>query len=457
MSAPFAFEISTPVPKVYPTQKVTQLRNISGLLNFDKIIEKLLAELIIADMEAKMDPSQFGNQKGMSIQHYLIKMVHRILSVLDNNSKKETFAVIANLIDWNNAFPRQCPKLGIESFIKNGVRPALIPVLINYFQEREMSVKWHGQQSVPRRVKGGGPQGATLGILEYLSQSNDCADLVSLEDRFRFVDDLSVLEIVNLLTVGLTSYNIKTHIPSDIQIHNQYIPPENLQSQDWLNRIDEWTMKKKMLINEKKTKNMIFNFSSNYQFNTRLQLKGENIETIKTTKLLGTIISDDLKWDLNTANIVKKANARLELLRRVASFNPPLEDLKTIYFLFIRSLLEQSATVWHSSLTEENISDIERIQKSAVRIMLGNEYKGYRQSLNILQIETLKDRREQLCLNFALKCIKNPKTRHMFPENEKVHKMLTRNPEKFKVEHANTTRFRNSAIIYMQNLLNKNQ
>ena len=109
-------------------------------------------------MQAIMDSSQFGNQKGISIQHYLIKMLHRILSVLDNNSKKENFAVISNLIDWNNAFPRQCPKLGIESFIKNGVRPALIPVLINYFQDRELSVKWHGQQSVPRKVKGGGPQ-----------------------------------------------------------------------------------------------------------------------------------------------------------------------------------------------------------------------------------------------------------------------------------------------------------
>ena len=451
----YKFEISTPVPKVYPTKKVTQLRNISGLLNFDKIFEKLLAELIIADMQEKMDPSQFGNQKGISIQHYLIKMVHRILSVLDNNSKKETFAVIANLIDWNNAFPRQCPKLGIESFIKNGVRPALIPVLINYFQDREISVKWHGQQSVPRRVKGGGPQGATLGILEYLSQSNDCADLVRLEDRFRFVDDLTVLEIVNLLTVGLTSYNIKSHIPSDLHIHNQYIPPENLQSQEWLNKIDDWTMKKKMLINEKKTKNMIFNFSSNYQFNTRMQLKGENIETIKSTKLLGTIVSDDLKWDLNTANIVKKANARLELLRRIATFKPPLEDLKTIYFLFIRSLLEQSATVWHSSLTEENSNDLERVQKSAVRIMLGSNYRGYKKSLNLLQIDTLKDRRDQLCLNFAQKCIKNPKTRHMFPEKEKNHQMLTRNPEKFKVEHANTKRLENSPIIYMQNLLNK--
>ena len=129
-------------------------------------------------MEDKMDPSQYGNQKGLSIQHYLIRMIHRILGSLDNNSKGDTFAVIANLIDWNNAFPRQCPKLGIDSFIENGVRPALIPVLVNYFQDRQMDVKWHWVQSIPKGIHCGGPQGATLGILEYLSQSHRSADCV---------------------------------------------------------------------------------------------------------------------------------------------------------------------------------------------------------------------------------------------------------------------------------------
>ena len=85
-------------------------------------------------MEENLDRAQFGNQKGMSIQHYLIQMIHRILTVLDKNSRGEVFAVVANLIDWNNAFPRQCPKLGIDSFLKNGVRPSLIPLLINYFK-----------------------------------------------------------------------------------------------------------------------------------------------------------------------------------------------------------------------------------------------------------------------------------------------------------------------------------
>ena len=159
----YKFEVSTPVPKLHPTQSVSQLRNISGLLTFDKIIEKLISQLMISDMEEKFDLGQFGNQKNISIQHYLIQMIHRILSQLDNNSGGDTFAVVASLIDWKDAFPRQCPKLGIQSFIENGVRPSLIPLLINYFQDREMSVKWHGCQSVPKKINGGGPQVLHLG------------------------------------------------------------------------------------------------------------------------------------------------------------------------------------------------------------------------------------------------------------------------------------------------------
>ena len=86
-----------------------------------------------------------------------------------------------------------------------------------------------------------GGRKATIGLLENLSQSNRSADIVDLEDRFKFVDDLSLLEIVNLLTVGITSFNLKQSIPSDIPCDNQFIPSNNLQSQGWLDNIDRWT------------------------------------------------------------------------------------------------------------------------------------------------------------------------------------------------------------------------
>ena len=145
-------------------------------------------------MKSSLDPSQYANQPGLSIQHYLIKFVDRILAALDKNSKSKSCAVLATLVDWKQAFPRQCPKLGVESFLRNGVRPALIPVLISYFQGRKMKVKWHGHISKERELNGGGPQGSSFGIWEYLLQSNNNAQCLEPEYFFKFVDDLRFIE-----------------------------------------------------------------------------------------------------------------------------------------------------------------------------------------------------------------------------------------------------------------------
>ena len=68
-------------------------------------------------MKQKRDISQFGNKKNTSIQHYLIKLIHRILESTEKNTVKDKFAVIATMIDWKSAFPRQDHTLGVQSFI----------------------------------------------------------------------------------------------------------------------------------------------------------------------------------------------------------------------------------------------------------------------------------------------------------------------------------------------------
>ena len=451
----FKLEIVTPVPKVYPPKNVEDLRNISGLLNLDKVAEKLIAKMMISDMSSNIDPSQFANQKGLSIQHYLVKFLDRVLEAVDKNSKGETCAVLATLVDWKQAFPRQCPKLGVQSFIKNGVRPALIPLLINYFQGRQMKVKWHGEVSSERELKGGGPQGSTFGIWEYLSQSNDNADCLSESDRFKFVDDLTFLEIVYLINVGLASYNVRHHIPSDIPSHNQIIPAQHLKSQQHLDAISEWTDKQKMRLNVKKTKNIIFNFSKKYQFSTKLSVKNANIEIVKETKLLGTYITDDLKWNKNTSEIVKKAYKRMQLLNRAASFTSDKLDLRSIYLTYVRSILDQSAVVWHSSLTAKNRRDLERVQKAAVRVILGQNYHTYKDGLKRLNLDNLNSRRGKICLKFAKNCLKNEKVKDIFIETKSKHKMKKRKVKKFKTKLIKTERYKKSAVPYMTNLLNK--
>ena len=43
------------------------------------------------------------------------------------------------------------------------------------------------------------------GIIEYLSQTYDCADFLNNDEKYRYIEDLSILEIVNLISVGITS------------------------------------------------------------------------------------------------------------------------------------------------------------------------------------------------------------------------------------------------------------
>ena len=442
-------EMVTPAPKQYPPENPSHLRKISGTPNFSKIFEQFLAEAMVLDMTPSSDPSQNGNEKGISTQHYLIKMVDRILTSLDSNNSNEAYAVITHLIDWSQAFDRQCPKMGINSFIENGVRKSLIPVLINYFQNRRMKVKWHGKISSIRNMPGGGPQGCYLGQQEYSSQSNDSGHCVPSKDRFKFVDDMSLLEIINLVTRGLASYNFKNHVASDIAIGDSYLPPENIKSQNYLDSVQEWTDGKKMKLNHKKSKVMIFNFTKNYQFATRVYLGDTLLEIVKDTKLLGTIISSDLSWWQNTNYLTAKGYQRMQILRKLYEFNVPTEDMVQIYSLYVRSILEFNCCVWNFNITQAEADDIERVQKVACKIILKTSYTFYENALATLNLQKLSDRRLMLCKRFAKKCLKKEKSKDMFPLNTQ------RNRDKYNVNFAKRSRLLDSAIPQMQRLLNK--
>ena len=97
---------------------------------------------------------------------------------------------------------------------------------------------------------------------------------------------------------------------------------------------------------------------------------------------------------------------------------------------------------------------MERVQKVACKLILKEKYKSYEQALKYLDLDTLKQRRIELSLTFARKCLKSNKMKHLLPPNNGYHNMETRNHEHFHVNHANTKRLQDSPIIYMQNQLN---
>ena len=118
-----------------------------------------------------------------------------------------------------------------------------------------------------------------------------------------------------------------------------------------------------MKLNSEKSKFMVVNFTEKYQFNTRLLLDKTLLSQVRETRLLGVVLTDDLTWKSNTDFIVKQAYKRMILLHRLFKFKMPTEDMIEIYTLYIRSILESSAVVWHSSITQEEVIELERVQK----------------------------------------------------------------------------------------------
>ena len=194
------------------------------------------------------------------------------------------------------------------------------------------------------------------------------------------------------------------------------------------------------------------NFCSSTQFNTRLNINNTLLEQVSESRILGVIISSDLTWHSNTNSLIKRAYARMTMLRRLYEFNVSKEKLIHIYTLFIRSVTEQSCVVWSSSITEEESDALERTQKVALRIIYRGEYSSYSNALTLSKLPTLVKRRETLLLSFAKKITVNPKLSHFLPKNVPIPSL--RRQEKFKVDQARTTRLANSPVNAMARLLN---
>ena len=203
----------------------------------------------------------------------------------------------------------------------------------------------------------------------------------------------------------------------------------------------------KMKLNESKTKNIILIFQKKSVYN-KLTVNGKQIELVEERKLLGTYITKDLKWNKNTKELVKNGYKRMQLYYTELLASHQIEK---IYLTYVRSALEQSALVWHSSLSARNRRDLERVQKAALRVILQNNYTSYKSGLRQLNLQTLHKRREELCLKFAKKCLKNDKVRDFFPKNKSKH----RKGKMFKTNKANTQRYKMSAMPNMQELLKK--
>ena len=105
-------------------------------------------------------------------------------------------------------------------------------------------------------------------------------------------------------------------------------------------------------------------------------------------------------------------------------------------------------------MTNEDINEIERVLKTAMKIIFGENYTDYESSLEINQLNTLEDRRRELCLKFAQKCTQNENHKALFKlnQNQTLH-----HPAKYEIPFSGHERYKNSPIPYRIDLLNQEE
>ena len=170
-------------------------------------------------------------------------------------------------------------------------------------------------------------------------------------------------------------------------------------------------------------------------------------------KLLGVIVTSDLKWHKNTKHIVNKAFGKLWMLRRLKTMGASRKTLIDVYSKHVRSVVEFAAVVWTSGLTKDEITQIERVQKCAFAIVLCQDYLSYNNACETLDMDTLSKRREVLSYHFAEKASKHPEHSQWFVQNVANTNTRSKKPP-YMPAQGRTQQFAKSTIPYLTKLLN---
>ena len=143
------------------------------------------------------------------------------------------------------------------------------------------------------------------------------------------------------------------------------------------------------------------------------------------------------------------------MFAKLKGFRASRDDLLRVWTSYLRPICEYAAPLWHSSLNAADTSKIERIQKRALRLILGSDYSSYSEALETLKIPSMSQRRQQLCLKFGKSLLKSPKFKYLLPLRDSV-RTLRNNPGNQVQEFlCNNDRYFNSTIPYLARLLNE--
>uniref|UniRef100_A0A8C5N999 Reverse transcriptase domain-containing protein n=1 Tax=Gouania willdenowi TaxID=441366 RepID=A0A8C5N999_GOUWI len=304
-----------------------------------KSFERLMLSHIKDITDPHLDPLQFAYRSNRSVDDAVNLALHFILQHLDSPG---SYARIL-FVDFSSAFNTIIPALLQDKLSQLNVPDSTCRWITDFLSDRKQHVKLGKTISAPRTISTGSPQGCVLSPLLFSLYTNSCTSSHQSVKLLKFADDTT---IIGLIADGDESdYRWET------------------------DRLVSWCSQNNLELNALKTVEMIADFRKNPAPLTPLTLGDSTVSSVEYFCFLGTIITQDLKWELNISSLIKKAQQRMYFLRQLKKFSLPTKMMVNFYSSIIQSILCSSITIWYAAATAKDKARLQRIIHSAEKVI----------------------------------------------------------------------------------------
>ena len=166
------------------------------------------------------------------------------------------------------------------------------------------------------------PQGSVWSPFLYALYRYNCVPLHHSNIIVKFADDTTV--------VGLISGGDETAYREEVQ------------------RLAAWCSANNLLLNASTTKEMVMDWRRKRADPAPLQIEGDCVERVSSSRFLGVHVANNLTWSTNTSAVV--AQQRLHFLRLLRKCDVVVHLLRSFYRSTIESVLTHCLTIWFNLL-----------------------------------------------------------------------------------------------------------
>ena len=404
------YALIKPIPKVnYPLAE-TDYRPISLLCTLSKIIEKLAATQINSYLEKHnlLDPNQSAYKKFFGCNTALLKISDDIMDAIDDSE-----ITLLILLDFSKAFDTINHRLLLEKLSILGFSLMARNWINSYLTDRYQKVVAKDDCSSFVRIKNGVPQGSILGPLLFNIMISDMRQYVSFSSAHSYADDtqLKITTKIENINIAISNAN------KDLQSISTYCRNNALR----INADKSYLL----IIGTKPAMRTLDNCQID-----KLEINGEIIKRVKSTRNLGVTFDEVLSWRLHINKVIGCAISRFKDLsryKRFLNFNARkilADALVLSYFNF--------CDVVYMNLDEYLKKRIQKVQNLCLKFIF-NIKKGVRWSSAELRKEikwlSMNDRRTLDGLSLLFKILKGDAPEYLkdlFTLNSELSEIETR-------------------------------